>query len=236
VPLRALGANFATATPMLQKFACSACLTAQVRGPCRFARVLPRRDGLGPTKKRTQHARFFPWVRFAGILCGSGNVVPREERCAWSVCWNLCDCAGTSLCRARSFFVHVYCAPNFAAGPRSPVGAAVVPLYHAQVQGPSGHARVLPRSICIVQAVVGALARAAGLLSGFVGTVALPQSPVGAADVAPYQAQVRGPSGRARVLSLRNGFVQAVIGAWACGAKKLSGLLGAVAFALLHGS
>ena len=39
------------------------------------------------------------------------------------------------------------------------------------------------------------------------------------AVVVPYQAQVRGPSGCARVLSQRNGFVQAVAGAWACGAN-----------------
>ena len=96
VPPRALCADFATATPLLQKFACSDCVPAQVRGPCRFARVLPRRDGLGPTKKRMQQVRLFPSVRFAGILCVVGNVAPRKERCAWSVCRNLHDCAGAS--------------------------------------------------------------------------------------------------------------------------------------------
>jgi len=73
---------------------------------------------------------------------------------------------------ARLIFVHVYCAPNFAAGPRSHVGAAVFAPYCAQVRGPSGLARVLPRRNGIVQAVVGAWALAVEFLSGFVGAVA----------------------------------------------------------------
>ena len=69
-------------------------------------------------------------------------------------------------------FVHVYCAPNFAAGPQSHVRAAVFAPYSAQVQGPSGLARVFPRRNGIVQAVVGAWALAVEFLSGFVGAAA----------------------------------------------------------------
>jgi len=72
----------------------------------------------------------------------------------------------------RLIFVHVYCAPNFAAGPRSHDGAAVFAPYRAQVRGPSGFARVLPRRNGIVQAVVGAWALAVEFLSGFVGAAA----------------------------------------------------------------
>ena len=167
---RALGVDSASATPVLQNFACFACSPAQVRGPCRFARVLPRRDGIRPTKKWAQPARIFHWVCFAGILCLFGVVAPREERCACAVCRNLCGCPGTSLCQAMSQlnYVHVHCAPNFAAGPQFQVWAAVFDLYHAQVRGPSGLARVLPRRNGIVQAVVGAWALAVEL-SGFVG-------------------------------------------------------------------
>jgi len=56
---RALGVDSAFATPVLQKIACLARSPAQVQGPCLFARVLPRRDGIGLTKKRAQHARIF---------------------------------------------------------------------------------------------------------------------------------------------------------------------------------
>jgi len=69
---------------------------------------------------------------------------------------------------ARLNFVHVHCAPNFAVGPWFHVGAADFAPYCAQVRGPGGLARVLPRSNGIVQAVVGAWALAVEL-SGFVG-------------------------------------------------------------------
>jgi len=69
---------------------------------------------------------------------------------------------------ARLIFVHVPCTPNFAAGTRFPVGAAVFAPYRAQVRGLSSLARVLPRRNGIVQAVVGAWALAVEL-SGFVG-------------------------------------------------------------------
>jgi len=67
---------------------------------------------------------------------------------------------------AQLIFVHVYCAPNFAAGPQSHVRAAVFAPYRAQIRGPSGLARVLPRRNGIMQAVVGAWALA---FKNFVG-------------------------------------------------------------------
>jgi len=75
------------------------------------------------------------------------------------------------MCRAMAqlIFVHVYCAPNFAAGPQSHVRAAVFAPYCAQVRGPTGLARVLPRRNGIVQAVVGAWALVVEFLLGFVG-------------------------------------------------------------------
>ena len=121
-----------------------------------------------------------------------------------------------------------YYSPFFAAGPRSRAGAVVDAPAHAQVRGPNGRARILSRRNGIVQAVVGAWACGARFLSGFVGVVTLSQSPVGATVVAPYHAQVRRPSGRARVLSRGNGFVQAVVGTWACGAKILTGFVSTV--------
>ena len=68
-------------------------------------------------------------------------------------------------------YVHERCAPKFAAGPWCQVGAAVFALYRAQVRGPSGLARVLPRRDGVVQVVVGAWTRGAGFLSGFVSAV-----------------------------------------------------------------
>ena len=60
-----------------------------------------------------------------------------------------------------------------------------------------------------------------------------PQCQVGAAVFALHCAQVRGPSGHARVLPQRDGVVQAVVGTWAL-AVELSGFVGAAPFALLH--
>jgi len=57
------------------------------------------------------------------------------------------------------------------ASPRSPLGVAVVAPYLAQVQRPSGPARVLPRGDGVVQAVVGAWARGAEFLSDCVSDV-----------------------------------------------------------------
>jgi len=191
--------------------------------------------------------------------------------------------------------VYESCAPKFAAGPRCQVGAAVFVLYRAQVRGPSGHARVLPRRDGVMQAVVGTWARAVKL-SGFVGAApfellhsvrfvdilcrfgvvvprwkrcacvacpnlcvclagtcrtltrlvfvhvhcapgvaAGPRFHVGTAVLAPYHAQVRGPSGLTRVLPRRDGIEQAVEGACSL-AVELSDNVGAAPFASLQGS
>ena len=53
------GEESASAAPCLPKFAGHAHSPAQVRGPCRYARVLPRGDGVGPTKDRAQYAYIF---------------------------------------------------------------------------------------------------------------------------------------------------------------------------------
>jgi len=53
------GAESASATPCLPKIAIHAHSPAHVRGPYWYARVLPRRDGVGPTKERAQHAYIF---------------------------------------------------------------------------------------------------------------------------------------------------------------------------------
>jgi len=113
---------------------------------------------------------------------------------------------------------------------------AVVAPYHALVRRQKGPARVLPRRDGVVQAVVEVWTRGVEFLSSFVSAVVWPRPPVGAAVVAPYQAQVRRPSGPARVLPRRNGIVQAVVRTWAQAVDLSSGLLGAVAFALLHES
>jgi len=63
-----------------------------------------------------------------------------------------------------------------------------------------------------------------------------PQSHVGAVVFTPYPAQVRGPSGLARVLPRRNGIMQAGVGAWAFAVEFLSSLVGAAAFVSLQGS
>jgi len=55
--------------------------------------------------------------------------------------------------------------PNFAAGPQSHVGEAVLALSLAQVRGPSGLARVLPGRDGIVHAGSGARAVAIKFLS-----------------------------------------------------------------------
>jgi hypothetical protein len=128
-------AESASATPVLPKIACLAHSPAQVRGPCWYARVLPRRDGIGPTKKRAQYARIFHRVSFAWYHCHDGGAVAREELCAWSVCRNLCGWLGSSMYQTMSWliFVDVGCVPDFATGPQSPVGAAVFAPYPAQV-------------------------------------------------------------------------------------------------------
>jgi len=53
------GAESASATPCLPKIAVRAHSPAQVRRPCQYARVLPRREGIGTTKERTQYAYIF---------------------------------------------------------------------------------------------------------------------------------------------------------------------------------
>ena len=45
-------AESATADPCLPKIVIHVHSPAPVRVPCRYARVLPRRDGVGPTKER----------------------------------------------------------------------------------------------------------------------------------------------------------------------------------------
>jgi len=53
------GAESASAPPCLPKIAIHAHSRAQVRGPRWYARVLLRRDGVGPTKERAQYAYIF---------------------------------------------------------------------------------------------------------------------------------------------------------------------------------
>ena len=62
-------------------------------------------------------------------------------------------------------------------------------------------ARVLPRGVGVVQVVGGPRDCGAGFVSESVGVA-----------VGPYQAQVREPSGSARVPPLEDGFVQAAVG------------------------
>jgi len=69
---------------------------------------------------------------------------------------------------ARLIFLDVVFALDFAAGPQSHGGAVVPTLSSAQVQGPSGLARVLPRRNGIVQARSGAWVFAVEFLSGHV--------------------------------------------------------------------
>jgi len=56
---------------------------------------------------------------------------------------------------AQLIFLDAGFVPDFAAGPQSHVGAAVLALSPAQVRGPSGLARVLPRRDGIVHAGSG---------------------------------------------------------------------------------
>ena len=70
---------------------------AQVRGPCRFARVLPRGDGVGPTKKRTQNAYIFRQTSFSKYRCLGWGAAVRGELCAWSVCQSLHGWLGVSM-------------------------------------------------------------------------------------------------------------------------------------------
>jgi len=50
------GAESASAVHCVSSIAIRVFFPAPVRKPCRFARILPQRDGVGPTKKRTQFA------------------------------------------------------------------------------------------------------------------------------------------------------------------------------------
>ena len=61
---RALSVDFASAALVLQKIACLARSPVQVRRPCWFVCVLPRRDSIRPTKKRAQHAHIFSLSEF----------------------------------------------------------------------------------------------------------------------------------------------------------------------------
>ena len=106
---------------------------AQVRGLSELARVLSRRDGV--------------------VRAGAG---------AWAAAVNFLSSLAPCRAMALLIFVHVHCTPNFAAGTRFHVRAAVMGAA-AQVGGLSGLARVLPRRNGIVQAVVGAWALAVEL-------------------------------------------------------------------------
>jgi len=90
----------------------------------------------------------------------------REEMCAWSVCRSLNGWFDVSMhhAMARLIFLDAGFFPDFAAGPQSHIWAAVLALFPAQVRGPSGLARVLPRSDGIVQTGSGAWAFAAAVL------------------------------------------------------------------------
>jgi len=187
LPPRALGAKFVTASPVLQDFANCVCLTAQVRGSCRCARVRSRRVGLGQTKRNSPQAQFCPRLRFAGILCDSESVAPRKRYSTWSVCRNLHSYAGVSRCRTRVVSELSCRRLRCAVGLWSRAGVAVVSPSHAQVRGPSGRARVLPRGNGIVHVVVGAWEK---FLSGPLGAAASPRSPYGVTVVAPCYAPV----------------------------------------------
>jgi len=63
-----------------------------------------------------------------------------------------------------------------------------------------------------------------------------PQSHAGPAVLALSPAQVRGPSGLARVLLRRDGVVQAGVGAWNFAVEFLPGHVSAAAFVVLHGT
>ena len=82
-----------------------------------------------------------------------------------------------------------------------------------------------------------AMARLIFLAAGFVPDFAVgPQSHNRAAVLALLPAQVRGPSDLARVLSRRDGIVQAGSGAWAFAVEFLSGHAVGPVLILLHGS
>jgi len=83
----------------LPKIAYRARSPAQVRGPCRHARILPRRDGIWLTKVRAQCVHFFHLVSSVCDHCRGGGAVAREELCASSrgVCQCLPGWLGSSM-------------------------------------------------------------------------------------------------------------------------------------------
>ena len=141
------GTEFAFAAPCLSNIAICAYAPAQVRVPCRYARVLPRRDGVRQTKGGTQFADIFHGESFAWYHCHGGGTAAGEELCACSMGRNLqvwLD-VSTQHAMARLFFLAAGCGPDFAAGFQSHVGATVLSLCPVPVREPGGLARVLPR-------------------------------------------------------------------------------------------
>ena len=74
--------------------------------------------------------------------------------------------------KARLIFLYTGFGPDFAAGPQAHAWAAVLALSPAQVRGPSGLARILPRRDGIVEAGLGALTFAVEFLPVHVGAAA----------------------------------------------------------------
>jgi len=96
--------------------------------------------------------------------------VAREELCACGVCQSLY----ASMCFAVVPLIFLYAGlvPVFAAGFVSHAGVTFLALSPAQVQGPSGLARILPRGDGVVQARVGARNYAVAFLPGHVVVLA----------------------------------------------------------------
>jgi len=85
------GAESASADHCVPNIASRVLFLAPVRRPCRFARILPRRDGVGPTKKQTQvddilHYRQVNDARnrYPGEGVVNMECISRGERCAWN--------------------------------------------------------------------------------------------------------------------------------------------------------
>jgi len=113
-------------------------------------------------------------VSLAWYHCHGGGAAARQELCAWSVCQSLYGWLGVSIyhAMARLIFLSAGFVPDFAAGPLPYAGATVLALSPAQVRGPSGLARVLPRGDGIVQAGLGAWSFAVEFLPCHVGAAA----------------------------------------------------------------
>ena len=159
-----------SAVPHLPKIAFRVRSPAQVRGLCQYARVFPRRDGVGPTKVRAQCAYIFRLVSFVCNHCRGGGAVARGELCAWGICQSLYDWLGASMYFAAALLIFLYAdlVPVFATVPLSHTRAAYLALSPAQVRGPSGLARILTRGDGVLQARARARNYAAAFLSGYV--------------------------------------------------------------------